>query len=67
MAFLTEQCKFRELTDGVLAACQPFACGNDDLDDFFRNDATRYAHYLMGKNSSIRAERKDSPSYSPPD
>ncbi len=50
MAFITDNCTFYELTDDVLAACQPFVCGNDDLDDFFSNDATRYAHYLMGKS-----------------
>ena len=54
MAYLVEQCSFCELTEGVLAACQPFSCGNDDLDDFFRNDATRYAHFLMGKTYCFR-------------
>lgn len=54
MAYLVEQCGFCELTEGVLAACQPFSCGNDDLDDFFRNDATRYAHFLMGKTYCFR-------------
>ena len=54
MAYLVEQCGFCELTESVLAACQPFSCGNDDLDDFFRNDATRYAHFLMGKTYCFR-------------
>ena len=54
MAYLVEQCGFCELTEGVLAVCQPFSCGNDDLDDFFRNDATRYAHFLMGKTYCFR-------------
>lgn len=54
MAFLLEQCKFYELTEDILANCQPFLCGNDDLDDFFRNDATRYAHFLMGKTYCFR-------------
>ena len=54
MAYLVEQCSFCELTESVLAACQPFSCGNDDLDDFFRNDATRYAHFLMGKTYCFR-------------
>ena len=51
MAFLSDSCTFHELTDNILAACQPFSCGNDDLDDFFAHDATRYAHFLMGKTS----------------
>ena len=37
--FLNSQCFFGELTDDLLSICQPFSCGNEDLDDFFRNDA----------------------------
>ena len=40
--FLNSQCFFGKLTDDLLSICQPFSCGNEDLDDFFRNDATRY-------------------------
>ena len=54
MAFLAENCTFCELTDEILSACHPFSCGNDDLDDFFSNDATRYAHFLMGKTYCFR-------------
>ncbi len=54
MSFLLEQCQFFELTDNLLDNCQPFTCGNDDLDDFFRNDATRYAYFLMGKSYCFR-------------
>ena len=54
MSFLIEQCTFFELTEDVLATCQPFSCGNADLDDFFLNDATRYAHFLMGKTYCFR-------------
>ena len=45
MAFLADNCTFCELTSNVLADCRPFSCGNDDLDDFFANDATRYDTY----------------------
>ena len=54
MDFLIEQCSFCELTEDVINFCQFFSCGNDDLDDFFRNDATRYAHFLMGKTYCFR-------------
>lgn len=54
MAFLIEQCSFCELTEDVINSCQYFSCGNNDLDDFFRNDATRYSHYLMGKSYCFR-------------
>ena len=53
MSFLIEQCTFFELTEDVLATCQPFSCGNADLDDFFQNDATRFAYYLMGKTYKV--------------
>ena len=33
----------------VLSHCAPFTCGDDDLDDFFANDATAYDKDLMGK------------------
>ena len=54
MAFLIEQCGFCELTEDVINSCLHFSCGNDDLDDFFGNDATRYAHFLMGKTYCFR-------------
>lgn len=54
MAIITDKCTFYELTDDVIAACQSFSCGNADLDDFFKNDATRYAHFLMGKTYCFR-------------
>lgn len=34
--FLSSQCFFSELTDDLLSTCQPFSCGNEDLDDFFK-------------------------------
>ena len=54
MAFLADNCTFCELTSKVLADCRPFSCGNDDLDDFFANDATRYAQFLKGKTYCFR-------------
>lgn len=54
MAFISDNCTFCELTDDLLAVFQPFSCGSDDLDDFFANDATRYAHFLMGKTYCFR-------------
>jgi GNAT superfamily N-acetyltransferase len=60
MAFLSQKCTFCELTDEILAACEPFTCGNDDLDDFFAHDATRYARFLMGKTYCFRLSGKPS-------
>lgn len=49
MAVSLESCEFHELTEELLSTYESFSCGNDDLDDFFRTDATRYSYFLMGK------------------
>ena len=54
MAFISDNCSFHELTEDILAVCQPFLCGNEDLDDFFAHDAIPYAHFLMGKSYCFR-------------
>ena len=33
--------RFAELTDDILAKCEPFICGHKDLDEFFQVDATK--------------------------
>jgi hypothetical protein len=30
--------------------CRPFSCGDDDLDDFFLNNAENYDRQLLGKS-----------------
>lgn len=50
MGFLLDKCELWEMSEELLANCNPFSCGNDDLDDFFRNDALRYTYFLMGKS-----------------
>lgn len=42
-------CIMVKLTRDVLNHCQQFVCGEDDLDDFFANDAIAYDKDLMGK------------------
>ena len=37
--FLATNCFHSPLNNEVIAACQPFSCGDKDLDDFFHNDA----------------------------
>ena len=49
MGFLTEHCSLRVLTRDILASCKPFVCENEDLNDYFRNDATLYQEQLLGK------------------
>lgn len=42
----------------VRERCLSFTCGDTDLDDFFHNDAERYAAELMGKTYCWITEQK---------
>lgn len=46
---LAEKCVMLKLDSDVLRHCCPFSCGDDDLDDFFANDAIAYEKDLLGK------------------
>ena len=47
--FILNSCIFGPLTKGVIDRYNPFECGNDeDMDDFFRDDAISYRKYQMG-------------------
>lgn len=50
MGFLEDYCLFQEFTDDKIANCKPFYCGNNDLDEFFHEDVTKFSYYLMGKS-----------------
>lgn len=54
MAILEEHCILDVLTDEILSECEPFTCGDDDMDEFFRNDALSYTRYKMGKSYCFR-------------
>lgn len=41
--------RFAELTKKLLDRSFCFSCGDDDLDDFFNNEAVLYREKLMGK------------------
>lgn len=49
MQFLQDECSFHLLTEEIISSCEPFSCGDKDLDDFFRNDAVLYAKNRLGK------------------
>lgn len=49
MGFLLDKCRLVKVDEKNLSACCPFTCGDDDLDDFFRNDSMRYKDELLGK------------------
>lgn len=46
---LFDQCVMLPYNNQVRERCLSFTCGDADLDDFFHNDAERYAAELMGK------------------
>ena len=57
MGFLDEHCLFQELTDEKIAASKPFYCGNNDLDEFFHEDVTKFSYNLMGKSYCFILEK----------
>lgn len=46
---LVDECVMLKLDEDVLNHCQPFSCGEEDLDQFFAQDAIAYEKDLMGK------------------
>lgn len=55
--FLQKNCILSLLTEQVLSESYPFSCGkDDDMDEFFREDAIDYTFYKMGKSYCFRLE-----------
>ncbi|GHT78219.1 N-acetyltransferase [Bacteroidia bacterium] len=54
MEFLKTSCFISILNNEMLAQCHPFSCGDEDLDDFFRNDTDDYSRQLLGKSYCYR-------------
>lgn len=46
---LLAQCDLIPVSDEVLKTCQPFGCGEDDLDEFFAKDCLVNQRKLLGK------------------
>lgn len=46
---LIENYRFELVSENRLAECEPFSCGDEDLDDFFVNDAVRFSKRMLGK------------------
>lgn len=49
MFSLYDECVMMPFDADVRSKCTPFTCGNDDLDEFFSQDADSYAEELLGK------------------
>ncbi|MDR3366462.1 MAG: GNAT family N-acetyltransferase [Prevotellaceae bacterium] len=50
MGFLQNFCSIFPLDKETLERCQPFSCGDVDLDDFFLHDTENYSHQMLGKS-----------------
>ena len=55
---LFDQCVMLPYNNSMRERCLSFTCDDADLDDFFRNDAERYAAELMGKTYCWVTEQK---------
>lgn len=45
---LERDCEMLQMDSDTMEHCKPFHCGNEDLDDFFLNDAVSYQNEGMG-------------------
>ena len=54
MSFLSENCFFSPYTEDTIKTCDLFSCGDDDMDDFFHNDALDYSTFMMGRSYCFR-------------
>ena len=52
--FLISHCSLATLNKDVFQNSKPFSCGDDDLDDFFKNDTINYSNQLLGKSYCYR-------------
>jgi ribosomal protein S18 acetylase RimI-like enzyme len=50
MKYLESTCFLTELNSKTISQCQPFSCGDKDLDDFFLNNTDDYLRQLLGKS-----------------
>ncbi|MBI2257571.1 MAG: GNAT family N-acetyltransferase [Flavobacteriia bacterium] len=49
MSFITNNCTFRVLNKILITQCEPFACSENDLNEFFLKDCVAYSKDLFGK------------------
>lgn len=54
MGYLLDNCTISLYTAELLKQCEPFRCGEDDLDDFFATKALEYSEFHMGKTFCFR-------------
>ena len=54
MSFFSDNCFFSSYTEDIIKSCDAFSCGDEDMDDFFHNDALDYATFMMGRTYCFR-------------
>ena len=54
MGYLFDNCTISLFTEELLHSCEPFSCGDEDLDDFFSSKALEYTEFRMGKTFCFR-------------
>lgn len=47
-------CTLEILNKEILDECESFSCGDEDMDEFFYNDALNYTRFRMGKSYCFR-------------
>jgi len=52
-----KNCKLCQFDENLSKAMTEFNCGNDDLNDFFHNDALNYSNELLGKTYCFISEK----------
>lgn len=50
MEFLSKKCTFSLLDSKIISHCEPFSCGDEDLDDFFHHSTDNYRKQLLGSS-----------------
>ena len=54
MGYLFDNCTISLFTEELFCECEPFHCGDEDLDDFFSTKALEYSKFRMGKTFCFR-------------
>ena len=57
LAEFLNRCSFARLSPELLQSCNPFKCGNDDLDDFFREDFRLYGEKNLRRYPGVLVGR----------
>jgi len=50
MGLLREKCIISPLNSEIISCCEPFSCGDGDLDDFFHYSTDNYREQLLGNS-----------------